>query len=86
MVACARSAAAARSACSGSVCCSPLLPAPRAGVKKHLVCWMLGASAWTQFPAVASFCTVPTCRALLGQWRGRYSPAEVAEKVKHFFK
>ncbi|KAL4439201.1 hypothetical protein ABPG77_004103 [Micractinium sp. CCAP 211/92] len=25
-------------------------------------------------------------RALLGQWRGRYTPSEVAEKVKHFFK
>ncbi|KAI3428464.1 hypothetical protein D9Q98_007289 [Chlorella vulgaris] len=25
-------------------------------------------------------------RALLGRWRDRYTPAEVAEKVKHFFK
>lgn len=26
------------------------------------------------------------CSALLGQWRDRYAPGEVAEKVKHFFK
>ena len=25
-------------------------------------------------------------RTLLGRWAGRYSPAETAEKVKHFFK
>lgn len=27
-----------------------------------------------------------SCSALLGQWRDRYAPGEVAEKVKHFFK
>ena len=26
------------------------------------------------------------CRSLLGQWRDCYSPADIAEKVKHFFK